>query len=111
MAIAPIILRLRPELDSGQREIIGHTDGPMLVIAGPGAGKTGCIELRAVNLLLSGLVAPEELVLCTFGRDAAHQLRQRFTESASVCGVIGDIIRVRITTIHSLCHRILAPHA
>ena len=49
-------------------------------------------------------------MLCTFGRDAAHQLRQRFAESASACGV-GDISEVRITTIHSLCHRTPAPHA
>ena len=111
MSIAPIILRLYPELDAAQREAVGHAEGPMLVIAGPGSGKTGCIHLRAVNLLLTGRTAPSELVLCTFGRDAAWQLQRRFTSSAMACGVPGNFSRVCITTIHSLCHRLLKPHA
>ena len=110
MDITPIILRLHPELDAQQREVIGHGSGPMLVIAGPGSGKTNVIQLRAVNLLLTGQAAPEELVLCTFGRNAARQLQQRFTETASACGITGDPSRVSISTIHSLCHRLLSPH-
>ena len=111
MSIAPIILRLYPELDADQREAVGHAEGPMLVIAGPGSGKTGCIHLRAVNLLLTGRTEPSELVLCTFGRDAAWQLQRRFTSSAMACGVPGNFSQVGITTIHSLCHRLLKPRA
>ena len=111
MDIAPIILRLHPELDAQQRRVIGHGSGPMLVIAGPGSGKTNVIQLRAVNVLLTGQAAPEELVLCTFGRNAARQLQQRFTETASACGVTGDPSWVSISTIHSLCHRLLSPHS
>ena len=110
MDIAPQILRLHPELDAQQREVIGHGSGPMLVIAGPGSGKTNVIQLRAVNVLLTGQAAPEELVLCTFGRNAARQLQQRFTETALACGITGDPSRVSISTIHSLCHRLLSPH-
>ena len=111
MEIAPAILRLHPDLDSQQHEVISHADGPLLVIAGPGSGKTLCILLRAVNLLLAGHTAPEELVLCTFSRDTARQLGQRFVASARACGVPGDLSGVRISTIHSLCHQVLAPHA
>ena len=111
MDIAPAILRLKPEPDASQRQVIGHNEGPMLVIAGPGSGKTGSIQLRAVNLLLTGRTKPGELVLCTFGRDAARQLQRRFTSSALACGVPGDFSQVNITTIHSLCHRLLKPHA
>ena len=111
MEIAPAILRMHPELDSQQREVIAHADGPLLVIAGPGSGKTLCVLLKAVNLLLSGRAAPEELVLCTFGRDAAHQLRCRFAASAQACRTLGQLSRVCITTIHGLCHRVLALHA
>ena len=111
MDIAPNILRLHPELDAQQREVIGHGSGPMLVIAGPGSGKTLCVELRAVNLLLTGQVASGELMLCTFGRDAAHELQQRFRATALACGIAKDAARVRITTIHSLCHRLLVPRA
>ena len=111
MDTSPVILRLHPELDADQRTVIAHRDGPLLVIAGPGSGKTFCIQLRAVNLLLTGQCLPGGLVLCTFGRNAARQLEQRFLRSARVCGVPGDLSRVRISTVHSLCHRILAPHA
>ena len=111
MDISPAILRLKPEPDASQQQVIGHTEGPMLVIAGPGSGKTGSIQLRAVNLLLTGRAKPGELVLCTFGRDAARQLQRRFTSSALACGVPGDLSPVNITTIHSLCHRLLRPHA
>ena len=110
MDIAPPILRLRPEPDANQRQVIGHAEGPMLVIAGPGSGKTNVIQLRAVNLLLTGQAAPEELVLCTFGRNAARQLQQRFTETALACGTTRDPSRASISTIHSLCHRLLSPH-
>ena len=111
MDTSPVILRLHPELDADQRTVIAHRDGPLLVIAGPGSGKTLCLQLRAVNLLLTGQCLPGGLVLCTFGRNAARQLEQRFLRSARVCGVPGDLSRVRISTVHSLCHRILAPHA
>ena len=111
MNITPIILRLHPELDPEQLEVIGHTGGPLLVVAGPGSGKTLCIQLRAVNLLLTGQTAPEELLLWTFGRDAARQLRRRFAASAMTCRGSGQLSRVRLTTIHRLCQRVLAPHA
>ena len=111
MAIAPIILQRHPGLDPQQRAVVGHKDGPMLVIAGPGAGKSLSIELRAINLVLTGRTEPSELVLCTFGRDAAWQLQRRFTSSAMACRVPGNFSQVCITTIHSLCHRLLKPRA
>ena len=109
--ISPIIHRLQPELDAQQRAVLGHLDGPLLVIAGPGAGKTRCIVWRAVNLLLLGLVVPAELVLCTFSRRAAQQLRRRFAVAAKAADCPGDLSAVRITTVHGLCHRILSRHA
>lgn len=109
--IAPAILRLHPGLDSRQLEVIAHADGPLLVIAGPGSGKTLCVALRAVNLLLTGRAKPGELALCTFGRSAARELQERFTTAAKACGVPGDISTAGAGTIHSLCHRVLTAHA
>ena len=83
----------------------------MLVIAGPGAGKSRSMQLRAINLLLTGQSAAREMLLCTFGRDAASKLQQRFMASAQACGLTGDLSGMRICTIHSLCHRLLAPRA
>ena len=108
--ISPTIHRLQPELDDQQMAVIGHTQGPLLVIAGPGAGKTRTIVWRAVNLLLLGCVNPAELVLSTFSRRAAHELRQRFTAAAKAAGCAGDPSAVRVATVHSLCRRMLREH-
>ncbi len=108
--ISPVIHRLQPQLDHRQQSVIGHTEGPLLVIAGPGAGKTRTIVWRAVNLLLLAAVAPTELVICTFSRRAASELRHRFTAAAKVAGASGDLSAVRISTIHGLCRRILDEH-
>ena len=109
--IAPAILKLHPGLDQGQRELIGHLDGPTLGIAGPGSGKTLAVALRGANILLQGQAKPEELVLCTYSRAAAQELRQRFIKLATAAGCTGELTKVRIGTIHSLCRRILRAHA
>ena len=111
MDIAPAIMRLNPPPDASQMQVIGHAEGPMLVIAGPGSGKTHTIQLRAVNLLLTGRTLPCELVLCTFGRKAARELRQRFTASALACGLKSGLAETGIGTIHGLCNRLLNPNA
>ena len=109
--IAPAILRRHPGLDQGQRELIGHLDGPTMGIAGPGSGKTLAVALRGANILLQGLASLEELVLCTYSRAAARELRERFLRLAAAAGCAGDLSRVRIVTIHGLCGRILRSHA
>ena len=111
VGVAPAILRRHPGLDQGQRELIGHLEGPTLGIAGPGVGKTLAVALRGTNILLQGLARPEELALCSYSRAAARELRQRFNILASAAGYRGDLSRVRIGTIHGLCRRILRSHA
>ena len=108
--VAPAILRLHPGLDQGQLELIGHLEGPTLGIAGPGTGKTLAVALRGTNILLRGLAQPEHLVLCTYSRPAARELQQRFIALATAAGCPGDLSRVRIGTIHSLCRRMLRSH-
>jgi len=58
MSIAPAILEHFPDLNPAQRKVIGHLDGPLLVVAGPGSGKTYSIVLRALNLLILGKALP-----------------------------------------------------
>ena len=108
--VASAILRLHPGLDQGQLELIGHLEGPTLGIAGPGTGKTLAVALRGTNILLRGLAQPEDLVLCTYSRPAARELQQRFIALATAAGCPGDLSRVRIGTIHSLCRRMLRSH-
>ena len=108
--ISPIIRHLHPNLDPQQLEVIAHGDGPLQVVAGPGSGKTTCIALRAANLVLTGGVAPHQVVLSTFTKEAAREMRTRFTATLQVAGCRGDLSRVVICTIHSLCHRLLTQH-
>jgi len=58
VTIAPAILEHYPDLNDSQREVVSHMDGPMLVVAGPGSGKTYSIVLRALNLLLLNRAGP-----------------------------------------------------
>ena len=108
MIIANTILNQHPGLDDQQLAVIGHHTGPALVLAGPGSGKTTCICLRALNLLLLGRVATKNLLLCTFTRAAAQEMRARLIAGAQAAGIPGDLSDLRVTTIHSLCHRILS---
>ncbi|MBQ6660627.1 MAG: ATP-dependent helicase [Lachnospiraceae bacterium] len=61
-----------------QTEAICHKDGPMLVLAGPGSGKTYVITNRVKNLIEEGLVPPEEILVITFSRMAAAEMKERF---------------------------------
>ena len=108
--VAPVILSLYPQLDAGQLELVGSLDGPTLGVAGPGAGKTLTLALRGANILLLGKAEPSELLLCTYNVDAAGELRERFDAVASAAGNGVNTGRTRVSTIHSLCGRLLAEH-
>ena len=107
MSISSRIHRVDPGLDPQQLEVVGHLEGPLLVRAGPGAGKTRVLIWRLINLLLHNACSPEEEVLLAFGHLAAAEMRQRFEATARAVGYRGDVDRVRISTIHSLSHRVL----
>ena len=108
--VAPVILSLYPRLDAGQLELVGSLDGPTLGVAGPGAGKTLTLALRAANILLLGRAGPGELLLCTYNADAAGELRQRFDAVTSAADYGVSAGRTRVCTIHSLCGRLLAEY-
>ena len=64
-------------LDSYQQNAVDHGDGPAIVLAGPGSGKTRVIVERAVRLIDHGRARPEQLLVLTFSRKAAADLRER----------------------------------
>jgi DNA helicase-2/ATP-dependent DNA helicase PcrA len=110
MTIAPQILREYPAMNKAQQDVVGQPDGPMLVIAGPGSGKTFSLVLRAANLLLLGKAKPSELVLCTFTEKAAFELRDRIAAVACKVKYQEDLSELRVGTIHGICNRIIAQH-
>ena len=110
MSISPQILRHASALDPQQLDVVGHLEGPLLVRAGPGAGKTRVLVWRLVNLLLQDVCGPDEIVLLAFGTLAAAEMRQRVAAAARSVGYCGDVDRIKISTIHAMSHRILSAH-
>jgi len=109
-SLAPAIERAFPKLNPAQKEIVGHLDGPLLVIAGPGSGKTFSLALRTLNLLLLERAEPSGIVVCTFTEKAARELRDRISAVARATGYSRDLTALRVGTIHGLCHRLLTEH-
>lgn len=68
-----------PELDEQQRRVVDHPGGPLLVLAGPGTGKTTTLVEAIVDRIETRGARPEEVLALTFSRKAAEQLRDRVT--------------------------------
>jgi len=94
---------LARQLTASQKEAVLHREGPLLVLAGPGSGKTRVITYRIATLIESG-VQPRNVCAITFTNKAAEEMRQR----AISLGVAGG---THISTFHSLCVRILRRYA
>jgi len=100
--VHPLILKHFPDLNDQQKEAIGKTDGPLLIIAGPGSGKTYVLVLRTLNILLNGLAKPDEIVLCTFTEKTAFELRDRLYNYAKKVGYEGSINEIKLGTVHGV---------
>lgn len=87
-------------LNKSQQEAVDHKDGPCIVLAGPGAGKTAVLTRRTAKLVDSG-VAPERILLLTFTRAAAHEMLERAKTLNSLCEKVDG------GTFHSLATRIV----
>ena len=110
MNIAPSILAAYPDLNDNQKSVIGRLDGPLRVIAGPGSGKTYCIILRALNILLQNKAEPKQIVLCTFTEKATFEMRDRLAAAARKIEYTEDLSELIISTIHGFCNRLIRRH-
>jgi len=108
--IAPALLDAYSNLNDAQRTIASHVEGPLLVVAGPGSGKTFSLVLRTMNLLLLGNALPGELIVCTFTEKAAFELRDRISTVARKVGYRKDLSDLRVSTIHGMCNRIVTEY-
>ena len=67
-------------LNQAQRRAVSHGDGPCIVLAGPGSGKTLTIAKRIEYLMPRHHVKPEEILVITFTRYASQEMRERFEQ-------------------------------
>ena len=90
------------KLNARQKQAVDTIDGPLMVVAGPGTGKTELLSMRAANILKSTDTAPENILCLTFTESGATAMRQRLSE------IIGaDAYKVAIHTFHSFGSEII----
>src|SRR5579863_2179404 len=94
--------RLNPE----QREAVETVDGPLLVLAGAGTGKTRVLTTRFAHILLTNRAFPGQVLAVTFTNKAAREMRER------VGAILGRPAEgLWLGTFHALCARMLRRHA
>lgn len=90
--------------DLEKQKAVFDTDGPTLIIAGPGTGKTYTLVLRTLYLILSGKAKPSEIVLTTFTEKSAFELRDRLGLFSKKLGEKINLHEIITGTIHSICN-------
>src|SRR6266571_4686671 len=93
-------------LNPEQREAVLHINGPLLILAGAGSGKTRVITSRIAYLVGDGHASPEEVLAVTFTNKASEEMRARVEHFLGA-----DCSRMWVSTFHSLCARLLRREA
>src|ERR1700759_4849726 len=90
-------------LNDRQKEAVNTIYGPVMVIAGPGTGKTEVLSMRIANLLRSdAMVQPNEILCLTYTDEATNAMRHRLVQ------IIGTAAhRVNIVTFHAFCNNVI----
>lgn len=89
-------------LNSAQRQAVESIEGAVMVIAGPGTGKTQILTLRIANILLKTHAVPESILALTFTESGVHAMRTRLVDMIGTPGY-----RVEINTFHGFCNELI----
>jgi DNA helicase II / ATP-dependent DNA helicase PcrA len=92
---------LLKDLNPEQQKAVLNTDGPMIILAGAGSGKTRVLTFKVMYLMSERKVTPEEILMITFTNKAATEMKERMAKMVSASALPW------ISTFHSLCARIL----
>lgn len=99
-------LKFLNDLNAMQKDAVLHKDGPLLVFAGAGSGKTRVITYRIANLVVTHNIDPSNILAVTFTKKAAEEMNQRIEKIFKELN-IQVAARPAIGTFHSICARIL----
>lgn len=103
--ITPEFERQYNNLNPAQKQAVDTVEGAVMVVAGPGTGKTTVLTLRIAKILLETQINPENILALTFTEAASYEMRKRLLE------IIGhDAYRVEISTFHSFCNNFIRTH-
>src|SRR3954466_2754777 len=90
-----------PSLDEAQQAVVDHSDGPLLVLAGPGTGKTTTLVEAVVARVAAG-ASPDQVLVLTFSRKAADELRERIATRVG-----RTVVEPAAHTFHGFCHAVV----
>ncbi|OGW11849.1 MAG: ATP-dependent DNA helicase PcrA [Nitrospinae bacterium RIFCSPLOWO2_12_39_16] len=99
-------MQIYNELNPQQRDAVEHIEGPLLILAGAGSGKTKVITYRISHLIKKGHASPENILALTFTNKAADEMRNRVEKIIGLNG-LNRASGCWISTFHSACVRIL----
>ncbi|WII73109.1 UvrD-helicase domain-containing protein [Bdellovibrio sp. 22V] len=96
-------------LNPAQKEAVETLNGPLLILAGAGSGKTRVLTHRMANIIGQGIAAPDEILCVTFTNKAAKEMEHRIYK---ILNEMGAAVRSQlwISTFHSFCVRVLRQH-
>ncbi len=102
MSSSPVFDSAFSQLNPSQKEAVETIEGPVMVVAGPGTGKTQVLTLRIANILLQTQADPSNVLALTFTESGALAMRKRL-----VAMIGSDGYKVELTTFHSFCNEVI----